>query len=100
MSQLIFASLGKSGELNASHFGADGGSELRDLGAAGKKVGVGGIGILAMLIVLKGLQRGVLLCWVPCGEVVRVLYIPCKYVIYIMAHGGKIQRPKRSIHSL
>lgn len=45
-----------------------------------------------MLIVLKGLQRGILLCWVPCGKIVRVLYVAYKYEIYIMANGGKIEK--------
>jgi hypothetical protein len=75
VSQLVLASIGKGGELNASHFRADGGSELCDLDTAGEKVGVGGVGILAVLSVLKGLQRGVLLLRVPCGKVVRVLII-------------------------
>lgn len=73
VSELILAGIGERRQLDASHFRADGGSELRDLDAAGKKVGIGGVGILAVLSVLKGLQRGILLCWVPCGKVVRVL---------------------------
>lgn len=73
MSQLILASIGERRELDASHFRADEGSELCDLGAAGEKVGIGGVGILAVLVVLKGLKRGILLCWVPCGKIVRVL---------------------------
>lgn len=74
MSELILAGIGERRELDASHFRADGGSEVRDLDAAGEKVGIGGVGILAVLSVLKGLQRRILLCWVPCGKVVRVLY--------------------------
>lgn len=88
MSQLILASVGERRELDASHFRADGGSEIRDLDAAGKEIGIGGVGILAVLIVLKGLQRGVLLCWVPCGKVVRVLHLAYKYNVYITTEGA------------
>ena len=38
-----------------------------------EKVGECGVGVFAVLVVLEGFQRWVLLFWVPCWEVVSVL---------------------------
>lgn len=81
--QLIFAGIAQRGELDASHFGANGGSELRDFDSAGEEIGIGGVGILAVLIMLKRLERRVLLCWVPCWKVVRVLCDLSEYKVHI-----------------
>jgi hypothetical protein len=73
VSQLVFAGVAEGGQLDASHFGANVWSEVSDLDSTGEKVGVGCVGILSVLVVLKRRERRVLLSRVPCWEVVRVL---------------------------
>jgi hypothetical protein len=72
--QLVLARCAERGELDALDLGADGRGEMghRD-GALGQEVGIRRVGVLAVFVVLEGLERGILFVAVPGWEVVRVL---------------------------
>ena len=74
--ELVLAGVGQLAQLDAAHLGAGGWRQVGELDAAvlGKEVGVRRVGVLAVLVVLEGLERGILLSWVPGWEVVGVLY--------------------------
>lgn len=71
--ELVLASITELGQLNTADFTADVGSQVGDLGAFREEVGVRCVGILAVFLVLEGLERTPGLCAVPCGKVVDVL---------------------------
>ena len=72
--QLVLAGRAELAELDPGDLSADGrGQVVHGHDALGKEVRVRGVGILAVLDVLKGLERGVLLGAVPAWEVVGVL---------------------------
>lgn len=72
--ELVLAGVAEGAQLDAADLGADGGRELVDGGGAlWEQVGERGVCVLAVLVVLKGLEGRVLLLWVPCGQVVEIL---------------------------
>lgn len=73
--QLVLAGVVELAELDAADLGADGGRQVGDGHLVlGQQVRVGRVGVLAVVIVLEGLERRVLLVGVPGREVVRVLW--------------------------
>ncbi len=74
-SQLVLARGSKRAQLDATNFGADGGGEVNRLRPGWEEIRVGSVGILAVLYVLKRLQRRILLLGIPSRKVVRVLFV-------------------------
>ena len=72
-SEFVLAGVGERRELDPLHLSSDGWGEMGDGAALRQKVREGGVCILAVLVVLKGLEWGVLLLWVPCWEIVGIL---------------------------
>lgn len=71
--QLVLAGGRELGELDAPDLGAGLGRQVGDGHSVAEKLRVGWVGVLAVLDVLEGFERGVLLLGVPGGEVVGVL---------------------------
>lgn len=65
--ELVLAGVAQAAQLDAVDLCAGGGRVIGDSGAGRQEVGVGWIGILAVLIVLKVLQGWVFSFGVPCG---------------------------------
>lgn len=71
--ELVLAGVGQAAQLDAVDLGADGGREVCDLGAGGQEVREGRVRILAVVVVIKVLERRVFLVGVPCGQVIGIL---------------------------
>lgn len=72
--ELRLAGVGELTQLDAADFRARGGRDIRYRGGSSEDLGVGGVGVLAHVVVLEGLEGRVLLLGVPGREVVRVLW--------------------------
>lgn len=59
--ELVLALVRQAGELDAADLAADARGQVRHLAAGGEEVGVRGVGVLAVLVVLIGLEG-----WVEC----------------------------------
>lgn len=71
--ELVLAGVVERGQLDAVDLGANGRGEVGDGGALGEEVGERGVGVLAVLVVLKGREGRVDDAAVPSGQVVRIL---------------------------
>lgn len=71
--EFILAGIAELGQLNTADLATDAGSQVGDLRTLRQEVGIGCVGVLAMLLVLEGLERTPGLCAVPCRKIVDVL---------------------------
>lgn len=71
--QLVFARARELRELDTADLAPDGWREVDDLGVRWEEVLEGGIGILAVFVVLEGRQGRISLARVPRGKVVGIL---------------------------
>lgn len=93
-SKLVLAGVGQGAKLDAPYLSANGGSEVSYSRALWEEVLVGGVGILAVLVMLKRLQRGILLFWIPDREVMRILHR------IIKSTSGSMKPPYISIYNV
>ncbi len=71
--ELTLTGAAQLAQLDATDLSANGRSEVGDLSALRKELGVRRVGILAGIVVLERLQRRVLLLGIPSREVVLIL---------------------------
>lgn len=71
--ELVLGAVAERGQLDALDLGADGGRQVGHRGAGRQEVREGRVGVFAVLVVFKGLERGVSLLGIPSGQIVRVL---------------------------
>lgn len=72
--QLVFARARELRELDTADLGPDGWREVDDLGVRWEEILEGGVGILAVFVVLEGRQGRICLARVPRGKVVGILF--------------------------
>jgi hypothetical protein len=71
--EFVFAGIGETAQLNALDLSTDSGSEMGDLCVGSDEVGEAGVGVFAVVVVLKGFEGRVDLVFVPCGEIIGIL---------------------------